>query len=154
MAGWVRTAHESLEIDKPPPGMIKASHRFSSSGVRTWITSRWPFPETFCSITWCSANAPCNATIRIHVNRQSSTPSGNRVGCCVLTKNTDDNIRGELSILHLGLVVLWSSGALVKKIGSFPRAARGGATDAGGKEGFGTARFRGNFEIIIFTRDP
>ena len=41
---------EDGQTNEPPPGMIKASHRFSSSGVRTWITSRWPFPELFCSI--------------------------------------------------------------------------------------------------------
>jgi hypothetical protein len=51
----------------PPPGMINASHRFSSSGVRTSIVSRrlFPFPESFLSIAWCSANAPCNAAIPI-----------------------------------------------------------------------------------------
>ena len=56
-----------VEVALPPPGMISASHLFSSSGLRTWITCKCLFPEVFCSIASCSVNAPWSATIPVEV---------------------------------------------------------------------------------------
>lgn len=56
---WLRRREEGRGC-APPPGMIRASHCARSSGVRTRIVVTACL-DTFWSIVWCSANAPCSA---------------------------------------------------------------------------------------------